>query len=196
MRVAVQAKICTLDFCDEAHKAKGLCARHYLAKWSGRPLVPRSRRVWAGSMIDTLDEWSEYDPRKGCLIWSRGTCGRGYAMINEPGVGPIRGHSAAFRLYYGDVPEGLQIDHMCGVRRCVNPLHLSAVTPMQNGQHMSNFVGPHGFRGVWKARSGRYVAAASVGRVRHIAGTFDSPEEAGAAAANLRRRLGFYSPGE
>lgn len=30
------------------------------------------------------------------------------------------------------IPEGLQIDHLCRVRCCINPAHLEAVTPREN----------------------------------------------------------------
>ena len=145
-------------------------------------------------MADTLDEWSTFDPETGCLVWGRGTCGRGYPMISVPGRGPVRGHSEAHRLYYGDKAPGLHIDHMCGVRRCVNPLHLAAVTQRQNSQHITTNNNPNGFRGVWKTRQGRYMASARPGGVFHSGGTYDTPEEAGAAAEQLREELGYYSP--
>jgi hypothetical protein len=37
-----------------------------------------------------------------------------------------------FVHYYGEIPEGLTIDHMCERPACVNPKHLQAVTHRQN----------------------------------------------------------------
>lgn len=41
-------------------------------------------------------------------------------------------HRIAYELIVGPVPEGLQLDHLCGLRNCVNPAHLEPVTPQEN----------------------------------------------------------------
>lgn len=55
--------------------------------------------------------------------------------VNNRGYGTIRGR-AAHRWFYehfiAPIPVGLQIDHLCRVRLCVNPGHLEPVTPSQN----------------------------------------------------------------
>ncbi|MFF4531456.1 HNH endonuclease signature motif containing protein [Streptomyces sp. NPDC001407] len=41
-------------------------------------------------------------------------------------------HRTAYSLMVGEVPDGLQIDHLCRNALCVNPAHLEPVTPSEN----------------------------------------------------------------
>ena len=41
-------------------------------------------------------------------------------------------HRLAYELEIGPIPAGLEIDHLCRVRNCVNPAHLEPVTHAEN----------------------------------------------------------------
>jgi len=41
-------------------------------------------------------------------------------------------HRVAYKLVYGDIPFGLQLDHLCRNIKCVNPAHLEPVTARVN----------------------------------------------------------------
>lgn len=45
----------------------------------------------------------------------------------------VKSHKWAFEYLVGPVPDGLEIDHTCRNRRCVNPDHLEPVTSLING---------------------------------------------------------------
>lgn len=67
----------------------------------------------------------------GCWEWLNHRNDRGYARIQ------VNGKSRpAMRVMYehfvGPVPEGLELDHLCRNRACVNPGHAEAVTHREN----------------------------------------------------------------
>jgi len=74
----------------------------------------------------------------GCWIWTGAVAGGGYGIIGTNDVTP-RGnprpayvHRVAYEHFVGPIKEGLEIDHLCRTRRCVNPEHLEAVTHSEN----------------------------------------------------------------
>lgn len=41
-------------------------------------------------------------------------------------------HRISYQTLVGPIPEGFHLDHLCKVRRCINPSHLEPVTPAEN----------------------------------------------------------------
>jgi hypothetical protein len=73
------------------------------------------------------------DGPDGCWEW-QGCCVKtGYGQIRV-GKKLAAVHRLAYEDAVGPIPEGLEIDHLCHNRRCVNPKHLEAVTHRVNIQ--------------------------------------------------------------
>lgn len=72
----------------------------------------------------------------GCWLWTAMVNSRGYAQIGvtlSPGVTVTRyAHRVAYEATHGPIPDGLVVDHICNVRRCVNPDHLQLLTSQEN----------------------------------------------------------------
>ncbi len=75
------------------------------------------------------------EPNSGCWLWTGAlnSCGYGSFRDGPTRVAPVRGaHVVSYEIYIGPVPDGLQLDHLCRVRSCVNPYHLEPVTQAEN----------------------------------------------------------------
>src|SRR6516165_5484147 len=71
------------------------------------------------------------DCETGCWIWLKGTDIHGYAKIKYERR-TRKAASVAYEFYVGPVPKGLELDHLCHNKLCVNPEHLQAVTHSEN----------------------------------------------------------------
>jgi hypothetical protein len=71
----------------------------------------------------------------GCWNWRRSLT-VGYGRIRVAGRLDLC-HRVTYRLWVGDLIDGMQIDHLCFNRACCNPAHLEQVTPIVN-QHRSS----------------------------------------------------------
>lgn len=73
----------------------------------------------------------------GCWLWSAALDGKGYGHLNvgsrRDGTRRMAGaHRVAYEALVASVGPGLELDHLCRVRRCVNPAHLEPVTRQIN----------------------------------------------------------------
>jgi len=78
--------------------------------------------------------WAKVDEdANGCWRWTGCVNVKGYGKF---GIGRrcYQAHRVSYAAFVGPIPDGLDVDHLCRVRNCVNPAHLEAVTHTLNVQ--------------------------------------------------------------
>lgn len=76
--------------------------------------------------------WSNVDKTDDCWLWTGHLHSLGYARFWVDAQTRVYVHRYAYELLVGPIPKHLEIDHLCGIRHCVNPSHLEAVTHREN----------------------------------------------------------------
>lgn len=109
---------CVVAECEGAHLANGYCRKHY----------SRVRRT--GSPDGATVEWRFFTRVRqvgDCWEWHK-TTPTGYGTLFQR----MLPHRWAYQFLRAPIPEGLELDHLCRNRRCVNPWHLEPVTRRVN----------------------------------------------------------------
>ena len=114
---------CSIGGCGGPHAARGWCSRHY-KQWlaTGDPIPPGPVERFCQKVIFTSCGC--------CWLWDGATSG-GYGSLGFDGE-QWKAHRYAWTLTHGPIPDGLDIDHLCFNRSCVNPAHMRLVTRAQN----------------------------------------------------------------
>lgn len=87
---------------------------------------------WSGQYgpIRKQSRWS-VDPETGCWNWLLHRIPTGYGQVRVRGRAHLA-HRFNWEMANGPVPDGLELDHLCRNRGCVNPAHLEVVTHHEN----------------------------------------------------------------
>lgn len=121
---------CTYDGCTRRSvRDDGHCGYHRkFLKRIGR--LPPPKLTERERILGRIDKRND-----GCWHWTGAADrkGTGYGMARYQGRN--RGaHRVVYMLLVGPIPAGLELDHLCCVRICVNPEHLEPVTHEVNTQ--------------------------------------------------------------
>ena len=121
--------VCAAEWCDRPrYSSNGLCPMHY-ARWkrhgdAGVRMYLRGAPVRERFMSHVVVQSND------CWQWVAHSQ-RGYGMFKWDGH-VYRAHQAAYMLWVGEIPPGLELDHLCCNKGCVNPQHLEPVTHREN----------------------------------------------------------------
>jgi transposase len=95
--------------------------------------------------------FEKVDKTDECWEWLGTRCSHGYCRLYFNGR--MQGaHRAGYELIVGQIPDGLELDHLCRNPPCVNPAHLEPVTHWENMRRSEtpaavNLVKTHCIRG-------------------------------------------------
>jgi len=114
--------------------AKGYCWVHYqrLRRFGRLTILPRKVKppprippTFFQRLFDKMDVTPD------CWRWKRPNRQLGYGYVFFEGK-HVPAHRIVYTFLVGPIADGLEIDHLCRVRACVNPDHLEPVTHAEN----------------------------------------------------------------
>jgi hypothetical protein len=74
--------------------------------------------------------WDMVHKTPTCWVWLAKVDRDGYGCCKR--LGEWLAHRVAWKMLRGPIQQGLEIDHLCRNRRCVNPDHMEPVTKAMN----------------------------------------------------------------
>ena len=179
--------VCDFEGCERRRYAKGLCHAHYQQKhrYGGQLRKIGTRQEGIGPT--PKERFEKHVDRSGnCHIWTGGKVGSEYGCFHINGKQELA-HRVAYISAWGEIPEGLVIDHRCWTPACVNPDHLRAVTQKQNMENRSGAQrnSASGVRGVY-LKAGAWAATLKSAGKTINAGSYSTIAEADGAARKAR----------
>lgn len=127
----METPTCSVEQCTRPVYNRGVCTAHYfrLRRNGEAGVKPIQRRLTTFE-----DRLSAYVQITGfCWLWT-GYISKGYGLMSMGNRVQRPAHIVVYEHLVGPIPDGLELDHLCRVKRCVNPDHLEPVTHAVNCQ--------------------------------------------------------------
>lgn len=85
--------------------------------------------------------WAKVTEDGECWVWTGAKVGRGYGHFTQGGESKmILAHRWAYEAMVAEIPDGLELDHLCRNKACVRPDHLEPVTHAVNIERNPNAI--------------------------------------------------------
>lgn len=95
------------------------------------------KKIWRPiiALVTKLMNHSIVDPVADCWVWTGARKTGGYGTVRKNDGRrkfSYSAHRASYEEFVGPIPDGLELDHLCRNRLCINPSHLEPVTRSEN----------------------------------------------------------------
>lgn len=148
----LEQRTCSIPDCNRPFYGRNRCKRHYMLAWKAGELRPLPQRTAEDRF------WAKVEKTAACWLWT-GSLNRGYGHFHVSRGSTTTGHRFAYELLVGPVPDGLELDHICKIKRCVNPAHLEPVPHIENSRRAT-------FEPVCRCGQEKYIDATNRPRCR------------------------------
>lgn len=82
--------------------------------------------------------WSKVIRADYCWLWQGSLNSAGYGSFGGMGA-----HCYSYQVLHGPIPSGMEIDHLCQNKRCVNPQHMEVVSHRENCLRAGGWAAKH-----------------------------------------------------
>lgn len=118
------AKGCNVEGCSTHAATLGLCVKHF-GRLNRRGTTDERRPPSVNERF-----WLKVNKTDACWLWTAQRSDDGYGRFDWQG-GQLA-HRFAYELLVGPIPEGHHLHHECENKPCVNPDHLTPLTPLEH----------------------------------------------------------------
>ena len=108
---------------------RGMCTKHY-QRWRVHGDVHHLERN-RGDRVAGF--WLHVAKGEDCWEWTACRNRKGYGQYWD-GSTVVPAQRFVYQLMVGPIPKGLDIDHLCNNKGCVNPAHLEPVDKVENNR--------------------------------------------------------------